>query len=245
MTENQEISPETPSKAPLSIRRFLPIGFILAGLVVFMSMGGHQYLTYEQISAHREEIITWYEMNMVLAVFSYIAIYILITAFSIPGAVWVTLAGGLVFGFLQGVIYVVIAATIGAVLIFLAARYACFDYFHAKAGPMMHRMEDGFKKNALSYLLFLRLVPVFPFWLVNLVPALLGVPLKTFAMATFFGIIPGTAVFTWIGSGLGEVLDRGEMPDLQIIFEPVILFPMLGLGFLSITPIIYKRFKAS
>jgi uncharacterized membrane protein YdjX (TVP38/TMEM64 family) len=181
---------------------------------------------------------------MVLAVFTFIVIYTAVTALSIPGAVWITLAGGFIFGFWQGVIYVVFAATCGAVLIFLAARYAFADYFHAKAGPAIIRMEDGFRKNALSYLLFLRLVPVFPFWLVNLVPALLGVQLRTYIIGTFFGIIPGSLVFTWVGSGLGAVLDRGEMPNIGIIFEPVVLFPIIGLSLLSIAPVLYKRYRA-
>ena len=138
----------------------------------------------------------------------------------------------------------VLAATCGATLIFLAARYAFADYFHAKAGPALHRMEDGFRKNAMSYLLFLRLVPVFPFWLVNLVPALLGVPMRTYIIATFFGIMPGSLVFCWVGSGLGVVLDQGEKPDLGIIFEPAILYPMIGLAILSLIPVIYNRIKS-
>jgi uncharacterized membrane protein YdjX (TVP38/TMEM64 family) len=113
----------------------------------------------------------------------------------------------------------------------------------AKAGPAMRRMEDGFRENALSYLLVLRLVPLFPFWLVNLVPAFLGVPLRTFVIGTFVGIIPGSVVYCLVGSGLGSVFDAGETPDLGIIFEPEILAPIIGLAVLSVIPVVYKHLK--
>lgn len=238
MTQNKN-----HAKPSLSIKKLLPIIIIAIGLVSFLLFGGIDYMSFETLSEHRVEILDWCETNMVLAVFTFIIVYTLVTALSIPGAIWITLAGGFIFGFWQGVIYVVFSATCGAVLIFLAARYAFADYFHAKAGPAIARMEDGFQKNALSYLLFLRLVPVFPFWLVNLVPALLGVTLRTYVIGTFFGIIPGSLVFTWVGSGLGAVLDRGEMPNIGIIFEPVVLFPIIGLSLLSIAPVLYKRFN--
>jgi len=243
---NEKTNPQSDKAASsLSVRKLTPIVLIISGMVVFMTSGGLDYVSYEMLSEHREDILDWCEANMILSIVVYIGFYTLITAFSIPGAVWISIAGGFIFGLWQGAIFAVIAATCGAVLIFLAARYAAADYFHAKAGPTLHRMEEGFCNNALSYLLFLRLVPVFPFWLVNLVPALLGVPLKTYVIATFFGIMPGALVFTWVGSGLGDVLDRGEMPDLGIIFEPAFLYPIIGLALLSITPIIYKHFKSS
>jgi uncharacterized membrane protein YdjX (TVP38/TMEM64 family) len=240
--ESSNTNPENSNPAP-GFHRLIPIGLIAVALIGIVASGGHEYFTYETLSEHREEILNWCDMNMFLAVVLFITTYTAVTALSIPGAIWITLAGGFIFGFTPAVIYVLFSATGGAILIFLAARYACADYFHAKAGPMLHRMEDGFKNNAMSYLLFLRLVPVFPFWLVNLVPALLGVPLRTFAIATFFGIIPGSIVISWVGSGLGEVFDRGEKPDLNIIFDPVILFPMIGLGLLSVAPVIIKRLK--
>ena len=111
-------------------------------------------------------------------------------------------------------------------------------------GTAARRMEAGFKANALSYLLFLRLVPVFPFWLVNLVPAFLGVPLRTYAIGTLIGIVPGSAVYCSVGNGLGAVFDAGGRPDLGIIFKPEILGPIIGLAVLSLVPIIYKRLKS-
>ncbi|MFC1674253.1 TVP38/TMEM64 family protein, partial [Pseudomonadota bacterium] len=139
--------------------------------------------------------------------------------------------------------YVVVGATLGAAAIFLAARYAFADLFHAKAGSSLAKMEHGFRDNAFSYMLFLRLVPVFPFWLVNLVPALLDVKLRTYVVATLIGIIPGTFIYAHVGAGLGEVFDQGGTPDLGIIFAPEVLLPILALAGLSLVPIAYKKLK--
>jgi uncharacterized membrane protein YdjX (TVP38/TMEM64 family) len=162
-------------------------------------------------------------------------------AFSVPGAVWMTISGGFLFGPVAGTAVSVVGATLGALALFLAARYALGDILRAKAGPALRKMEAGFNENALSYLFVLRLVPLFPFWLVNLVPALLMVKLGTFVFATFFGIIPGTLVFALVGSGLGSLLDAGMAPDLNVFFEPEILLPIAGLVILSLIPVIYKK----
>jgi uncharacterized membrane protein YdjX (TVP38/TMEM64 family) len=154
-----------------------------------------------------------------------------------------TIGGGFLFGAASAAVYVVAAATLGASAIFLVARYALGDVLRGKAGPAMRRMEDGFRENALSYLLVLRLVPLFPFWLVNLVPAFLGVPLRTFVIGTFVGIIPGSVVYCLVGNGLGAVFDSGDTPNLGIIFEPEILAPIIGLAVLSVVPVVYKRLK--
>lgn len=246
-----EISQETrtdPTNAAarggLSFKRLLPVILIVAGFAVFFLLGGLEYLSFSMLSEHRDSITAWYEENTALAIIAFWAAYALTVAFSLPGAVWLTLICGFVFGTWGAVILVVTSATVGSVLIFLAARYAFADFFHARAGPMVHRMEDGFRENALSYLLFLRLVPVFPFWLVNLVPAFLGVPLPTYFLGTLIGIIPGSFVYCSVGNGLGALFEKGEMPDLGIIFEPPILVPMIGLAVLSLIPIVYKRVKA-
>lgn len=246
-----DINQETVSTAPngksggrLSFGRLLPVAVILAGFATFFFLGGHEYLSFAALSEHRDAITAWYDENTVLAIALIWVAYALTVAFSLPGAVWLTLICGFVLGTWGAVVVVVTSATVGSVLIFLAARYAFADFFHAKAGPMLHKMEDGFRENALSYLLFLRLVPVFPFWLVNLVPAFLGVPLRTYLIGTLIGIIPGSFVYCSVGNGLGALFEKGEAPDLGIIFEPAILVPMVGLAVLSLIPIIYKRTKA-
>ena len=136
-----------------------------------------------------------------------------------------------------------LGATAGATVLFLAARYAFADYLRAKAGPAIRRMERGFNENALSYLLFLRLVPVFPFFLVNLAPAFLGVRLGTYVVATAIGIVPGTVVYALVGDGLGAVLDAGLRLDAGIIFQPRFLAPIVGLALLALLPIAYKKLR--
>ena len=200
-------------------------------------------LSFAALSEDRQALLSWYEDNTLRLVGGFLALYVLVVAFSVPGAVWMTIGGGFLFGLALGTALVVAAATVGAVAVFLVARYAFGDYLRSKAGSAMRKMETGFRENALSYLLVLRLVPLFPFWLVNLVPAFLGVPLRTFVIGTFFGIIPGSFVFVSVGNGLGAVFDAGGTPDLGTIFEPEFLAPIVGLAVLALIPVAYKRFK--
>ena len=148
----------------------------------------------------------------------------------------------LLFGALAGAVYAIFAATVGAMALYLAARFAFGDLLRAKAGPAVRKMEAGFRENALSYLLALRLIPVFPFWLVNLVPALLGVPFRVYLIGTFFGIIPGTFIFASVGNGLGTVFAAGGRPDIDLIFMPEILLPIIGLALLALAPVAYKKY---
>jgi uncharacterized membrane protein YdjX (TVP38/TMEM64 family) len=164
-----------------------------------------------------------------------------VVAFSLPGGAVMTITGGFLFGWLGGGLIVIVGATVGATALFLIARTAIGGFLEAKAGPFLLKMEDGFRQNALSYLLVLRLIPIFPFWLVNLVPAFLGVSTTTYITATFFGIIPGTFVYASVGNGLGALFDAGDDPDLGIIFEPQFLAPLLGLAVLAIIPVVYKK----
>jgi len=227
----------------LTFKRLLPLIAICAAGFLFFFLGFGKYLSFGALSANREEIMSWTAENYRLAVVIFIVAYIISIGLSLPGGVWLTLTGGFLFGTVQSTVYVVIGATIGATAIFLAARYAFADFLRAKAGASARKMEDGFRENALSYLLVLRLVPVFPFWLVNLVPAFIGVPLRTYVVGTFLGIIPGTFVYASIGNGLGAVFDSGSEPDLGIIFTPGILIPIIGLAVLALIPVIYKKFK--
>ena len=229
-------------KKPLLLR-LAPLGAVCAAIAAVFIFGLDDYLSFEMLKNNRETALEWYGQNRVLAVVSFIAVYALAVGLSVPGAVWLSLAAGFLFGSVWGTVVVVFAATFGALGIFFIAKYALADFFHEKAGGAGRKMEQGFRENALSYLLVLRLVPLFPFWLVNLVPALLGVPARTFVIGTFFGIIPGAAVFCSIGNGLGAVFDRGEMPDLNIIFQPEIFGPLLGLAALSLIPVLYKRMR--
>ena len=216
---------------------------MVAGAIAFFVLGLDNYLSFKELGVHRESLLEWRGRHQMLAVLSFIAAYALAVALSLPGAIWLTIVGGFLFGVVAGTLYNVLAATLGACAVFLAARYLVGDALRARAGPGIRKLEAGFRKHALSYLLTLRLVPVVPFWLVNLVPALLGVPFRTFLIGTAIGIIPGTIVYTLVGNGLGAVLDQGGTPDLDIIFEPEILAPILGLALLAMSPVLYHRLK--
>ncbi|MGF1639807.1 MAG: TVP38/TMEM64 family protein [Rhodospirillales bacterium] len=234
---------EPSGEGSTSLWRLVPIAVVAAGFVAFFVLGGTEYLSFAALRDHRETLLAWRQDHFLLVAAGFVVVYVLVVTFSLPGAVWMTVAGGFLFGALPATVLVVVAATAGATAVFLAARYAFGDFLHRKAGPALRRMEEGFREDALSYLLVLRLVPLFPFWLVNLVPAFVGMPIRTFVVGTLFGILPGSFVYCLVGNGLGTVFDRGESPDLGIIFEPAILAPIAGLALLSLIPVVYKRIK--
>ena len=229
------------------MRRWLPLAILLDGLGAFFYFDLSQFLNFSTLQQHRQTLLSWTEAHYFQAAFIYIIIYILAVAISIPGAIFLTLVGGFLFGTIFGTLYVLISATLGATLIFLAVRIALEPWVAKKTSRWIKKMRTGFKQGAFQYLLFLRLVPLFPFWVINIVPALLGVKASTFMLATFIGIIPGSIVYVTLGNGLGSIFDRNETPNLGIIFELPVLLPLLGLAFLSLVPIIYqwKKRKSS
>lgn len=231
---------EPPSR-PATLRRFLPLAVLLAGLGAFFALGLDRYVTLDTLRDNRQALSGWVAENWALAAFVYVVAYIAMVAFSLPGALVATLTGGFLFGTVLGGLLTIMGATIGATAIFLAAKTALGDALRAKAGPSLRRLEQGFGKNAFSYMLVLRLVPLFPFFLVNLAPAFLGVRLRTYVVATFFGIMPGTFVFASLGNGLGAIFDAGREPDLGLIFEPQIIGPILALAALALVPVVYRR----
>ena len=174
----------------------------------------------------------------------FIGIYAAATALSLPGGAVLTVTGGFLFGGLIGTFWVVLAATIGATAVFLVAKTALGDSLRRKAGPFLKRMEAGFQENALSYLLVLRLIPLFPFFIVNLVPAFLGVGLRTYVIGTFVGIIPGSFVFASVGAGLGSLLDQPGELSLAGVVTPEIVIALVGLSLLSLLPVAYKKLAA-
>lgn len=224
--------------------RLLPLMVLIAGLVAFFALGLQRYVTFETLAAHREALLAWVAARPLIAPIAYMAVYVLAVAFSVPGGLLLTISGGFLFGTALGGAYAVIGATIGAVALFLAARTAIGDLLRAKAGSALERMEAGFRRDAFNYLLVLRLVPLFPFFLVNLVPAFLGVRLRTYVAATALGIIPATFVFASVGNGLGSVFDSGQPPSLGgLLFKPDILLPILGLAVLALIPVAYRALK--
>lgn len=215
---------------------------ILALLITFKLSGLDAYLSFANLQRYQDKLIFWTNANYLITVVTYCFVYIISVAVSIPGAVILTLLGGLLFGNVLGTLYVVISATIGATLLFIAVKTAFADQITNRASSWVAKMQSGFQEDAFSYLLTLRLIPIFPFWVVNIVPALLGVKLKAYFIATFFGIIPGSAIYVAIGSGLGKTIANNQAPNLKIIFEPQILIPLIALGVIALSPILYKKY---
>lgn len=237
----------TPAARGFSWRRALPIALITAVALTGAILLG-DVLSFEALRDNREALIAWRDRTYPLAVFGYTALYVAVVAFSLPGGSVMTLTGGFLFGLVAGAAMTVVAATLGATAIFLAARYGLGDALHARLRArggqgMLARIEAGLRDSEVSYLLLMRLVPAIPFFVANLAPAFLGVKPSNYVLTTFFGIVPGTLVYSWIGAGLGEVFARGETPDLGLIFDPVILGPILGLCALAALPIAIKAIR--
>ena len=245
------------------VKRYLPL-IVLAGIAVLVvSQGWHNYLTLEHIANNRDLLKGYIEENYLLTLLAYMGIYIVAIALSLPGGVFLTLTGGFLFGWLVGGLATVVAATIGATIIFLIAKTSFGEPLAARAGPWLGKLREGFQENALNYLLFLRLVPLFPFWLVNLAPALLGVGLGTYVAGTFFGIIPGTFAFAFAGVGLDSVIEAqraaydacvqshtgsGAPPcefklDAGALVTKELLIAFAALGAVALIPVILKKFR--
>lgn len=225
------------------MKRWLPLFILCAALTAFFLLGWHHYLSFETLQEHHQTLKNWTEQHYFLAMILFMLTYLVSVAISLPGAAILTLLAGYLFGTLAGSLCVVISATLGAIIIFLAIRTSLGEVLTNKASGMIKKMEPGLKANALSYMFFLRLIPLFPFWAVNIVAGVLKVPLRDYSIATFFGIIPGTVVYVMVGNTLNRVLDAGNRPDMSIIFKPQILIPILLLAILSLVPILYKHWK--
>lgn len=241
--ETEAVAEPTAPKAGL-VRRLLPVAAMGAAIAAFFAFGLDQYVTFDALREHREVLTGFVTDHALLAVLAFIAVYSVATALSLPGGAVLTVTGGFLFGSVFGAMWVVIGATIGATGIFLVAKTALGDALRAKAGPALRKMEEGFRENALSYLLVLRLIPLFPFFIVNLVPAFLGVNLRTYVIGTFIGIIPGSFVFASVGAGLGSVFDANEAFTLSGVLTPEIITALVGLALLSLLPVVYKKVKA-
>lgn len=222
--------------------RYLPIAVIGIGAALALFFL-RDWLSFETLAANRETLLGWRDENALMAALAYIGIYTLVVAFSVPGAVWMTIAGGFLFGTATAAGMTTLAATMGATLIFLAARTSLRDVLREKAGGWLERLDREFDDGEISFLLIIRLIPAIPFFIANLAPAFLNVRLRNFVWTTFVGIIPGTAVFASIGAGLGGVLDAGDKPDIGVIFEPHILGPLLGLAALAALPVIVRKWR--
>ena len=245
MTDMTENRPTPDAARDRGALRYLPLAAIALAAVagaVFL----RDHLTFAALAENREALIAFRDANYVATVAVFVAAYVAIVAFSLPGATIATLTGGFLFATFPGVLFNVTAATIGATAIFLAARWGLGDRLAARmdaSSGTVKRIKDGIDENQWEMLFLIRLVPAVPFFVANLVPSFVGVPLSRFAISTFFGIMPGALVYTSVGAGLGDVFATGQTPDLGIIFEPQILLPILGLAALAALPILVKALR--
>ena len=230
-----------PVAASDRLKRFGPLALlaIAAGLVLLS--GVHKQLSLDALRANYGALVALVESRYWAALVVYAAIYVAAAAMSLPGAAILSLVGGLLFGAVAGSVTVVIAATIGATIVFTAARCAFGDFLKARASGVVERMEEGFRHNAFSYLLLLRLIPVFPFFLVNIAPAFFNVSTRVFVLTTLLGIIPGVFAYVSAGAGLGAVLEAGgEVRLTGLLLKPEVLTPIIAMSVLALIPVAAK-----
>jgi uncharacterized membrane protein YdjX (TVP38/TMEM64 family) len=242
-----------------AMRRLCPLAVVLAVSGAVIATGWHRELSFETLARHHDALCEFIAMHEAAAVGAYFVLYVAVVALSIPVGVFLTLVGGVLFGGVVGGAAAVVGATGGAILIFLIAKSAVGEHLVRRAGPLAGKLARGFLADAFSYLLFLRLVPVFPFWLVNLVPALCGVRLATFVAATVVGIIPATFAIAFVGAGLDSVIVAQQAAyraclsagrtDCRLEFHmhaaltPQLLTALVALGLLALVPVAVKRIR--
>lgn len=225
--------------------RFLPIALVAMAIATVVLLRLDRFVSLDQLRASRGDLAMFVAAMPAHAVLLFVATYAAASALSMPGIVVLTLVGGYLFGLWLGAAAVVVGATAGATLLFLAARTAFGDLLRSRAGVWLTRMEASFRKNAFGYLLSLRLAPAIPFFVVNLMLALAGVPLRTFVVTTAIGIIPSTIVFASTGAGLRTVLDSGMELTLQGTVTPGLIAGLTGLSLLPLLPVLARRLMSS
>lgn len=257
---NKDTNSASQSPGNSKLRTWAPLLVIIALMALVFALGWHKYLTLESLGKNYGELNTFISNNLAVSILAYAALYIAVVALSLPGALALTLAGGLFFGWQIGGPVTVVAATIGATIIFLVAKTSLGETLAAKAGPSINKLREGFQENALSYLLFLRLVPAFPFFVVNLAPALLGVKLRTYVIGTFIGIIPGTMAFSFAASQLKTIIEKtnaehaacilskGEAAcpysiDASTLVSKEIILAFAAIGVVALIPVIVKKWS--
>ena len=240
-------SKRTRKERGKSALRFLPLLVILVGLGFAYAMGWHRFLSFGYLAERRADLGAFIAANYVLSLAGFFLAYALATAFSFPAASVLTIVAGLFFGWLAAGIVVAFAATLGATALFLAARSAFGDVLHRRLGDRVARLADGFEKDAFGYLLVLRLAPIFPFWVINIAPALFSVPVRTYVAATFIGILPGTFAYAYLGTGLDSVLAAARESGREVLIgdlvtpEITIAFALLAL--VAAIPTAVKAFR--
>jgi uncharacterized membrane protein YdjX (TVP38/TMEM64 family) len=240
--------------------RLLPLMLVALAAVTIVATGWHRQLSLESLVRHRAEIDAFVAANFVAALVAFVAVYVWAVALSLPGAVFLTISGGMVFGAVAGAAAAVIGGTVGATLLFVMARSALGGWLARRIGPLAERLAENFRRDAFSYILFLRLVPIFPFWIVNLVPALAGTGLMPFVAATAIGVIPATIAFALLGAGLDSALAAQAAAytnclaaagsdchldfDLKAAATPELITALMALSLIALLPVVLRRIKS-
>lgn len=231
------------------VAKFAPLLVLIAGLAGAYAFGLTDYLSLSYLGEQQESLKAFVSANGVTASLMFMLLYIAAVALSLPAASVLTIFGGFLFGWLQGGAMVVTAATIGATIVFLAARSGFGGFLRDRLGSKAASFAEGFRKDAFGYLLVLRLAPVFPFFLVNIAPALFNVKTRDFVLATTLGIMPATFAFAWLGEGVGSVLAvakaSGQSPSISQLVTPQITFAFAAIAIVAAIPLVLKRFKRS
>jgi uncharacterized membrane protein YdjX (TVP38/TMEM64 family) len=227
--------------------RFAPLAVVVAGLALGYGMGWHRYFSLMFLAESRDALNAYVAENYLLSLLGFGAVYALAVAFAFPAASVLTIFGGFLFGWLVGGSVVAVAATIGATALFLAARSAFGDFLRERVGGKSAAFADGFEENAFGYLLVLRLAPIFPFFLVNIAPALFMVPLRTYVGATLLGILPGVFAYSYLGEGIDSVLtaarESGQAPSAADLVTPKITLAFAALALVAAIPVVVRKIR--
>lgn len=239
---------EAASATRGSLLRLVPVAVILAGLAAAYGLGLQHYLSLQVLATQRDRLMEIVAANTGAAALIFFCVYVVAVACSFPAASILTIVGGFLFGWLAGATLTIVAATLGATMLFLAARFACGNLLRRRAGPWLSRFAAGFRENAFGYLLVLRLAPIFPFFVVNIAPAFFEVGVRSFIAATFLGIIPGTIAYAYLGAGLDSVIraasEAGHAVTMRDVITPQITAAFLLLAAVAAVPTVVKKLRA-
>lgn len=233
----------TPDAALAWLRRFGPLGALLILLVVALTSGLAGKLSLETLQAQGMALQAFAAAHPLKCAAIYVAIYVVTVSISLPGALILSLTGGFLFGPIGGGAAAVTGATGGSTVVYLVCRSAFGDFLRRKPGALLARVEEGFKSNAFSYLLTLRLIPAFPLLLVNVASGLMNIPIRTYLLASFLGMIPSSFVYAGIGSGMGHIFASGEPVTMHSLFSPRVYLPIVAMGALALLPPLWRYWR--
>lgn len=229
------------------LKRYGLLAVLVLSVAAVFATGAPRYLSLEALQTHEASLRAYIEGNLPLALVTFILVYAMATAVSFPGAVILTLAGGYLFGTWVGGTATVVGATLGSIAVFYVVQTSLGHALRKRAeakGGMLKKVIDGVREGAFGYILTLRLIPLAPFWLVNVAAALANAPLRAYALATLVGIMPATFIYSGVGAGIDVLVARGAAPDLGVIFDPKVLLPLVALGLLSLATTVFQRLRA-